>query len=104
VPVSNCKEVTICAVPFEMSIVDGGVLFSEKSGFYGVTARYMFSYTGHWRLIEVTRTFEGVPVMHFLKMYELLKEHIGDNFELKMNEPLRWRKNHDQPNQQQCQL
>ena len=80
---SNTRQVTIGAVPHEMSIVDGGVLFSSKSGFYGVTGRYMFEYKSNlWYLTDTESTWSRVPVCHLVKMYTLLEEHIGgDHFE-----------------------
>jgi hypothetical protein len=76
------RKVNVCGVPFEMSIVDGGVLFSNKSGFYGVSARYMWEYRGMlWYLDHIESTFK-VPGCHLVRMHELLAKHIsGDHTE-----------------------
>ena len=79
----NTKSVIVCGVPYEISIIDGGVLFSDKSGFYGVSARTMFEYrSGLWYIIDVKRTFDSIALCHLVKMSKLLIKHIGDNHEV----------------------
>jgi|LakMenEpi03Aug12_release.lakeMendotaPanAssembly.Ray.scaffolds.fasta_scaffold03878_17 hypothetical protein len=76
--VGEYREVSVCAVPHRMMIVDGGVLFSNKSGFYGVSSRYMFSYRSSlWYLDSSESTFGKIPVVHLVKMHKLLCEYIG---------------------------
>lgn len=75
----QARKVNVCGVPFEMSIVDGGVLFSEKSGFYGVSARFMFEYNELWYLTGVEATFPRHALCHLVKMHKLLEQHIGDD-------------------------
>lgn len=77
-------RVTVCGVPHEMSIVDGGVLFSDKSGFYGVTKRIMFTYRSDlWYVVEATSTFDNVALCHLVRMHKLLAEHIGGDHEVR---------------------
>jgi hypothetical protein len=74
------KRVNVCGVPYMMTIVDGGVLFSNKSGFYGVSGRFMFEYRGHlWYLMHSESTFGEVPVCHLARMAELLAKYIGSD-------------------------
>ena len=89
------KDVSVCGVPYKMAIVDGGVLFSRKSGFYGVTGRFMFEYRVHlWYLTDNYSTFANVAVCHLCAMYDLIEQHIGGDhmeadgstFELKFKE------------------
>lgn len=75
---TNTRKVTVCAVPYEMTIVEGGVLFSNKSGFSGTHGRYMFEYKSSlWYLTELTSTWKATPVCHIVKMHKLLALHIG---------------------------
>lgn len=87
----NCKrKVTICGVPHEMSIVDGCVLFSNKSGFWGVSGRFIWEFRGLlWYLVSSEQTFGKVAGCHLARMHELLEEHIGgdhEQFELRFKE------------------
>lgn len=77
----DAKRISICGVPYTMDIVDGGVLFSNKSGFYGVSGRFMFSRKSWlWYLDHSESTWGSVPSCHLVRMHELLAEHIaGDN-------------------------
>lgn len=76
----NSRKVTVCGIPHEMSIVDGGVMFSNKSGFWGVTGRIMFERkNGLWWITNVASTF-GVPLCHFVKMATLLEHHIDPDY------------------------
>ncbi len=77
----NTRRVTVCAVPYDMSIVEGGVLFSNKSGFSGSHGRYMFEYRANlWYLTESTSTWKATAVCHIVKMHKLLALHIGPDF------------------------
>ena len=61
-----------------MTIVEGGVLFSDKSGFYGVSGRFMFEYQSNlWYLIHAEATWDKVAACHLVKMHKLLGEYIG---------------------------
>ena len=72
---SDIKEITICGIPYTMQQTDGGVLFSEKSGFWGLSCRLMFEYKeGLWYLVDIKASFNTVPVAHLTKIYEFLKE------------------------------
>jgi len=71
------RKVTVRCVPYEMSIVDGGVLFSNKSGFFGVSARIMFEQRqGLWYISNAATTLDGVALCHLVKMSQLLEKHI----------------------------
>lgn len=71
------RHVTVAGVPHTMQIVEGGVLFSNKAGFWGVSARYMFAYKSNlWYLVQVESTFGDVPLVHLDKMHKLLKAKI----------------------------
>ena len=76
---SHCyRDVSIGGVPYRMSIVDGGVMFSNKSGFWGVSGRFMFEYVGMlWYLVDAQSTWNRVPVCHLAKMHKKLGEYIG---------------------------
>lgn len=76
--VSEFRDVSVCGVPYRMTIADGGVLFSNKSGFSGVSGRFMFSYKSSlWYLEHAVSTFGHVAACHLVKMHELLQKHIG---------------------------
>ena len=76
--IGDSREVGVCGVPHVMTIVDGGVLFSNKSGFSGYAARYMFAYRSSlWYLEEFGVVFGEVPLSHFARMHSLLAEYIG---------------------------
>lgn len=76
------RKVTICGVPHEMQIVDGGVLFSNKSGFWGVSGRFVWEFRSHlWYLVACETTFGKVAGCHLTRMHELLTEHIGGDHE-----------------------
>lgn len=79
----NDKDVNVCGVPYKMAIVDGGLMFSNKSGFYGVSGRFMFEYRGNlWYLLHSESTFGSVPMCHLRRMHELIKQHVsGDHCE-----------------------
>lgn len=84
---ADIRNINVCGVPFTMQIVEGGVLFSNKSGFWGFSARFMWVYSSHlWYLTHSESTFGSVAAAHLVRMYELLQEHIGADhaeFELK---------------------
>ena len=80
------RKVIVCGVPHDMAIVEDGVLFCDRAGFWGVVRRTMFDYReGLWYLLETTR---DVPVAHIVKMHALLAEHIGADHEVSL---LQWR-------------
>lgn len=61
-----------------MSIVDGGVMFSDKSGFYASASRFMFAYRHHlWYLMNYETISDGIPACHLAKMHQLLSEYIS---------------------------
>lgn len=72
------REVCVCGIPYRMSIADGGVLFSNKSGLPGVNGRFIFAYRSSlWYLEHSVSTSDRVPCCHFVRMHELLEMHIG---------------------------
>ena len=80
--VSQPQNVSICGVPYLMQIVDGGVLFSKKSGFYKSAGRFMFAYRNRlWWLEHAESTFGHVSAVHLQRMHELLCEKIGSDHE-----------------------
>ena len=92
---SDTRKVTICAVPHEMTIVDGHcVLFSNKSGFYGLHGRVVFTYIqGLWYITDMTTTFDKIAAAHIVAMHRKLKEHIGGDHELGLDDAknLKWK-------------
>jgi len=76
---SDCyRDVSIGGVPHRMSIIDGEVMFSDKSGFWGVSGRFVFEYVGMlWYLVDAQSTWNKVPACHLAKMHKLLGEYIG---------------------------
>ena len=77
-------KVNVCAIEYEMIVADGCVIFSEKSGFYGVSRRVVFEFrSGLWYLHEVTGSMTNVPVAHLTRMHELLGIHIGEDHYLR---------------------
>lgn len=74
---STFKDVSVCGMPYRMYLVEGGVLFSDKSRFDGRTARFMFSYRyALWYFEESQSTYEAVPACHLATMHELLCQMI----------------------------
>lgn len=72
------RKVIICGVPYSMSIVDGCVLFSNKSGFYGVGMRFLFEYRCNlWHFESSATTWGSVPACHLAQMHEKLEEMIS---------------------------
>lgn len=75
---TNSKDVSVCGVPYRMTIADGGVLFSNKSGFAGVSGRFMFSYKSSlWYLEHAVSTFGSVAACHLARMHQLLQDRIS---------------------------
>lgn len=74
----DSRKVTICAVPYEMQIIDGGVLFIERSGFWGTHARYLWTYRLLWYLdiSESSASWNRVAGPHLVKMHKLLEEMV----------------------------
>jgi len=80
--IGDRRTITICSVPYEMIIVEGGVLFADRSGFYGVEARYMFEFRCElWYLIAGESTFDKTPLCHLVAMHKQLAAHIGKDHE-----------------------
>lgn len=76
--IGQYRDVSVGGVPHRMTIVEGGVMFSNKSGFYGYTARYMFAYRSClWYLQHTDSSFGEVAACHLVKMHKLLAEYIG---------------------------
>ena len=72
------KDVVVCGVPYRMTIVDGGVLFSNKSGFSGFVSRSMFSYRNSlWYLDTSESTYGKIAAVHIVKMHRLLCDLIA---------------------------
>lgn len=69
-------DVTICAVPYVMELVEGGVLFVSRHGFAagsmesGATFAYRSSL---WYLSDTNRE---IPAAHLSKMHTLLERHV----------------------------
>ena len=75
---NNFRDVSVCGVPYRMTIADGGVLFSNKSGFSGVSGRFMFSYKSSlWYMEHAESTFGKVAACHLVRMHKLLQELIS---------------------------
>lgn len=71
------RDISILGIPHSIEIVDGGVLFSNKSGFWGVSGRFMFEYKGRmWYLVGMETTWNQVPINHLVRMREELCNHI----------------------------
>lgn len=74
---SEVRKVVIGGVPHTMTVGDGCVVFSDKSGFYGTHGRFMFVYLSHlWYLDlkESSDTFHRIAAKHIVKMHKLLEE------------------------------
>ena len=77
-------KVNVCAIEHEMIVADGCVIFSEKSGFWGVSRRVVFEFrSGLWYLHEITGSMTHVPLAHITRMHELLGIHIGEDHYLR---------------------
>jgi hypothetical protein len=73
---SEHKNVSICGIPYRLIIVDGGAMFSNKSGVS--TGRFMFRYNNClWYLDHSESTWGYVAACHLVQMHELLEKHIG---------------------------
>lgn len=85
-------NVSIGCVPHTMTIADGGVVFSAKSGFYGVSGRSMFEYRADlWYLLHAESTWGDVAACHIVGMHKLLcekiaPEHSGDHIDLRFKD------------------
>lgn len=79
-PVGDPEPVTICGVPYTFQRIEGGVIFSEKSGFWGHSLRVVFSYQSMlWRLEEATGK---VALCHLVRMAQIIDERVhGDHAE-----------------------
>ena len=72
------RDVSICGVPYRLTIVEGGAMFSDKSGFWGVSGRFMFEYAEMlWYLVGAESTWNRVPAAHLASMHKKLGEYIG---------------------------
>lgn len=72
----HTRKVLVCNIPFDMSIVEGGVLFCNR----GSTARYMWEYRARlWCLMEV-KAAAPIPGTHLKKMHNLLNDLIGRDY------------------------
>lgn len=75
------KEVTICGIGYRVTEIDGMIIFSESSGFYGCCNRMIFTrnqYSG-WR-IELKLTFDNILTAHIEKAYHLIMKWRGDDW------------------------
>ena len=70
--------VTVCAIPYELTRIEGGALFSCKSGFWGCSSRIVFEFGSNylWQLTQFEDSGGSVPLCHLVKMKALLAEHI----------------------------
>lgn len=72
------RALVVCGVPYEMRLVEGGVLLSQKSGCYGISRRIMFEhFQGRWYMIEMRASFNKVPLPDLVRIAELLKQHVS---------------------------
>lgn len=80
---SQTRQVVICAIPYNMTLVEGGVLFSVSHGLSGAVSRVMFEYTedGLWYLTSIDETFGRTLALHLVRMYQLLSEQVAKDFE-----------------------
>lgn len=75
--IGDKRQVTVCCVPYEMTIIEGGVLFSDKAGFYGLYHRYTFEFRHLlWYLSENVGTSDSTPLCHLKAMHSLLSKHV----------------------------
>ena len=73
-------NVLICGTAYDMQIVDGCVIFQDRSGFANWNQRLWFTFeNGLWYLATAEDTFRQVPLCHLADMYKLLIEEIGDD-------------------------
>ena len=76
--IGEYRDVSVCAIPHRMTIVEGGVLFSDKSGLARYATRHMFSYREHlWYLEQDAAACKAVAACHLVEMYKLLQDYIG---------------------------
>lgn len=80
---SQTRQVVVCAIPYNMTLVEGGVLFSVSHGLSGVSSRFMFEYTadGLWYLTSIDETFGRTLAIHLVRMHQLLGELVAKDFE-----------------------
>lgn len=61
------EEITLNAVPYRVTEVDGQVIFEEASGFAGLFSRFVFEWRGQgWYLVGAESTFGHVFLPHIV--------------------------------------
>jgi len=74
------NRIDVCKIPYEIQVVEDGILFINKSGLSGYISRLMFSYRyGAWFLEDQGSTDGGVPLAHLCEIYEILTSNFEEN-------------------------
>jgi hypothetical protein len=64
---AKAEEITLNAVPYRVTEVDGQVIFEENSGFFGLFSRFVFEWRGQgWYLVGAESTFGHVFLPHIV--------------------------------------
>lgn len=73
------KSVLVCGLAHDMTIADGGVMFSDRSGI-GQARHVVFTVKSNmWYLLSFKGWFDSVPLCHLVCMQELLNKYIGED-------------------------
>ena len=77
------KDITICGVPYSLVVVEKACIFTERSGFYGMSMSFTVEKKSD--LLYLTDITTGgwasgnVPLCHLIKAKQIAAEHIGDD-------------------------
>lgn len=69
-------QTNLRGVPYQVDLVDGQVIFEDKSGFWGTHCRFAYEWKGvGWYLVGAEDWVGKVYVPHLVAAYEFVEKH-----------------------------
>lgn len=73
------RHITLCAVPYHVTVQDGQVIFEERSGFWGLHSRFALEWKGcGWYLVGYEDSYDSIYVPHLVAA----SKWVEDNFHI----------------------
>jgi hypothetical protein len=70
------KEITLCAVPYQVTEIDKQVIFLDKSGFAFCHSQFTLEWKGcGWYLVEMESSGDRIYIPHIVAAYNWCKAH-----------------------------
>lgn len=70
------RSITLCGVPYQVTLIDGQVIFLNRSGFAFTHSQFTFEWCGTgWYLVDTESSAERVYVPHIVAAFQWCRWH-----------------------------